>query len=171
MALPNMKHEEKKTADEIAKEQGANFSHVGMKVAESKEVAKIEPVASTVVTKLSLPEGMESRFRVKRRITVPHLKHKISETVYVRFEHPYVKAEDRLDEVTGEVQKGPFIADITDLKTGEACTYIINAVTRGLLDKIDGGYVGKSFAIRKNDQVTDRPMGRRFCPMDILELE
>src|ERR1035437_1966196 len=136
MALPNMKHEEKKTADDV---ENRKFAHIGMKVSESKEVAKIERLAATVGTKLSLPEGMESKFRVKRRITVPHLKHKISETVYIRFEQPYVKAEDRLDEVTGEVQKGPYIANITDLKTGEACTYIINAVTRGLLDKIEIG--------------------------------
>jgi hypothetical protein len=162
MALPSMKHEDK--------DHGTMMVDIPTKL-ESKEIVAKIGLASAVATKLSLPAGMESKFKVKRRITVPHLKHKITETVYIRFEVPYVKAEDRLDEVTGEVQKGPFIAGVTDLKTGEACTYIINAVTRGLLDKIDGGYVGKSFAIRKNDQVTDRPMGRRFCPMDILELE
>src|ERR1035437_3034738 len=105
MALPNMKHEEKKTADEIAKEQGANFAHVGMKVSESKEVAKIEPLASLVRTKTALPQGMVSQFKVKRRLTVPLLKQGINETVCIRFETPYVKADDRLDEVTGEVQK------------------------------------------------------------------
>lgn len=171
MALPNMKHEEKKTADEIAKEQGANFAHVGMKASESKEVAKIEPLASLVQTKTALPQGMVSQFKVKRRLTVPLLKQGINETVCIRFETPYVKADDRLDEVTGEVQKGPNIAYVTDLKTGEYCTYIVNAVTRGVLDKVDGSYVGKSFHIEKNLPVSDRPVGRRFCQMDIYELE
>ena len=168
MALPNMKHEEKITPMG-GEHDGKPFPKLPAQ-SESTAVAKIEPLASLVRTKVGLP-AIRSEFKIKRRLTVPLLKQGINETVCVRFETPYVKADDRLDEVTGEIQKGPNVAYVTDLKTGEYSTYIVNAVTRNVLDKVDGGYVGKSFHIEKNLPVSDRPVGRRFCQMDIYELE
>ena len=137
--------------------------------ASKQEVVVSAPIASQVPTLVTLPEGMDTKYRVKGKITVPQLKQKIGETVYVRFTSAMSKAEDRVDPVTGNTMKGPWVAHVVDLQTGEECTYVLNAYTKSALEKIE--YVGKNFAIRKNDPVTDRPVGRRFCPTDIVELE
>jgi len=151
------------------------------KVEERSLTVRVEGKLSSVSANQEVPEWLERALKtlhpatgpdvkVKQRWTVPQLKHKRGEVVFVQFESEMVKADDRVDESSGEIMKGPWISYVIDLRTGERCTYLVNAVARGILQKIPGGYIGKCFAMRKGNPVADRPMGKRYCEMEVIEI-
>ena len=118
------------------------------------------------VTEIKAPSEMhiEPEFRIKRVITVPVLHHEPGHTVYIKFLGEIVKTADR-EKATGEVEKGPHIAEVANLRDGVIYKYIVNAVAVSEFSQIP--YLHRSFAIWK-----DVPRkGRKHSEIRIVELE
>jgi hypothetical protein len=101
-------------------------------------------------------------FQNKGRVTLPILSHKFSDVrdVAVEFLTPFISEpsgrdsaeQDRVSEF-GEDDEGRQrvvrVARVIDMVTGETRRYVGNAIIVRELERLEGGYVGRKFAIRK----------------------
>jgi hypothetical protein len=104
-------------------------------------------------------------FKPTARVTIPTLSHKYPEVmdVAVMFEGPFLADISKDDEGRDKVVH---VARVVDLTTGQVCRYVGGAIVVRELEGLEGGYVGRSFAIRK----MKKPEGKRYNQVEILEI-
>jgi hypothetical protein len=107
-------------------------------------------------------------FKVKKALTLPVLKLKPGEEVYVQFtDHMHI-SKDTGQSMNGKKMEPATIANVIDLTTGEMHVLICATVMNKEIHENypDGSYVGKSFAI-----TLIRVPEKKYNLYTILEIE
>lgn len=125
-------------------------------------------------------------FKVAEQVTLPVLKQKSGETVFIRIEKPIAYEHKTAEQLTAE-GKAPGSKDdrpvpvltVTDLKSGDKFKYIGNAIFVSELERqypqpVDRetgelgawGYVGKFFGVHK----LEAREGKRYKDLQVVEL-
>lgn len=88
-------------------------------------------------------------FKVKKALTLPVLKLKPGEEVYVQFAGHMHVSKDTGQQMNGKKMEPATVANVIDLTTGEMHVLICATVLNKEIHENypDGSYVGKSFAI------------------------
>lgn len=106
-------------------------------------------------------------FKAKKLVTRPVLKVEVDKPVAFKVQEPYVKTEDRVNEKTGEITRGPYVVNVINLLTGHEMIVVMNITLKGAWDSSypNNSYVGKCFAIQKSD------VGKRYKPVHVIEID
>lgn len=114
-----------------------------------------------------LPNG--TKMSVARQITLPLLKHKDGETVYITVVSEIYSGKQIKPKEGDQQQKPADLVKIIDLQSGLPHVFIVPAVLKDafIMDYDESNtYVGKSFAIMK----MPREEGKRHKNLQIVEL-
>jgi hypothetical protein len=105
----------------------------------------------------------------KRLLTKPLLKYSVGMAVYVLIETAAHIGKEMKPGADGKKKEPATLCDVVDLKTGEPCQIILNAVVKSVLaeEYPNDSYVGKCFAITKQARVT----GKAYDPFSVEEIE
>ncbi len=115
------------------------------------------------------PAGLPAKFKIKKRITVPHLKLTVDEPVYFQFTGKIYQGKAIAPKPGKDAQPAPMLARGIDLSSGEECEIILYAVVLAEMESEfpEHGYVGKSFELIKRRKVT----GKDYSTFSIALLE
>lgn len=139
----------------------------------SAEAPATESMAVATVAPINLGGAIALngiKFAVKKQVTVPLLKQKDDEAVYIKFVGAMFVGKEIKNKRDGSVEQKPAtLANVVNLETGAPMQYIVGAVLQGTLEEEypNGGYVGKSFAVLKLPQGD----GKRYKNFQVMELE
>lgn len=105
----------------------------------------------------------------KKLLTRPVLKYVVDVPNYVLIETASHVGKEMKPGADGKKKEPATLCDVIDLKTGEPCQLILNAVVKSVLaeEYPSDSYVGKCFAITKQARVT----GKSYDPFLIEEIE
>lgn len=107
--------------------------------------------------------------RVKKILTLPLLKLKIGEPVYIKFTAPLFVGKLIEDSQTKEP---PTMANVINLPTGELVQIMLGSVLQGILkdDYPGDGFVGKSFMVTLAEKKRGKGAGT-YNTYSVAELE
>ncbi len=105
----------------------------------------------------------------KKLLTKPLLKYSVGVAVCVLIETAMHIGKDMKPGADGKKKEPATLCDVIDLKTGEPCQLIMNAVVKSVLSEEypNDAYVGKCFAITKQVRV----QGKAYDPFSVEEIE
>jgi hypothetical protein len=158
-----------KKAETPATETTAAASTDATAPAAATEVAVVTPAAVAVGGSISIG-GL--KFKVKDQVTMPLLKQKDGEAVYVKLVGAIFVGKEIKNKRSGEVEQKPaMMVNVINLENHRPMQYIVNAVLQGTLEDDprynEKKYVGKSFAILKLPQGE----GKRYKNFEVMEIE
>jgi hypothetical protein len=108
-------------------------------------------------------------FKVKKVLTLPLFKLVVDTPSYFKITAAMYIGKD-MKQKEGDKKKEPAtLANVTNLETGEAGQFIVNAVVKSVLTEEypADAYVGKCFAITKQK----RKEGKSYDPFNVVEID
>jgi hypothetical protein len=108
-------------------------------------------------------------FKTKKVLTLPLFKLVVDTPSHFKITGPMYIGKD-MKQKEGDKKKEPAtLANVTNLETGEAGQFIVNAVVKSVLtdEYPNDAYVGKCFAITKQK----RKEGKSYDPFNVVEIE
>ena len=146
------------------KSVAANRAETALTVQDEGKLLAMMPTAS---------KGIEfggKEFKLKKLVTVPHLKHEEGMIVGIKITGKIYTGKD-LKPAKGDApkEKPAQIAPVINLADGNPYTYIFAAVVESNLNEMypKDTYVGKSFAIMKGPKA----IGKRYHQYGIMEID
>lgn len=110
--------------------------------------------------------------KVKKILTLPLLKMKIGEPVYVKFTAPTFVGKKIAEEPGKVAKEPPIMANVINLPTGEMVQIMLGSVLQGILrdEYPNDSYVGKSFMLQLAEQKRGR-LGGNYNTYKVAELD
>lgn len=142
-------------------------------------IAPTVPAAATDATVAAATAAKKpfdpSNVKVARVVTVPQLKLRAGDVVYIQALKPIYKAkEQKLAEGQKCDMEAPFLLDVVDLTTGQLNNIVVGVVLKDIFveEYPNDAYVGKGFKIIVGEQKAAKAGGgKRYNQYEVYEIE